>query len=131
MIDRFFDALSTGASPRFAAVSLIMVGLLALHLLFRRADLRALRSTRSNDSADLRAALNELASAAHELHLTSRRVTGRLPAADVDTVASLRRTAIALSVVSADIKMRVPFMSPQPDAATVAALGKRGKTSRL
>jgi hypothetical protein len=130
MIDRFFDALSTGASPRFAAVSLIMVGLLALHLLFRRADLRVLRSTRSNDSADLRAALNELASAAHELHLTSRRVTGRLPA-DVDTVASLSRTAIALSVVSADIKMRVPFMSPQPDAATVAALAKRGKTSRL
>lgn len=129
MIDRFFDQLAAGASSHFVAVSVILAALLALLLLFRNADLRALRRSRSaNDAADLRAALNELASAAHELQLTGRRADGQLLAAEPGTVASLRRTASALSRVSEDMKTRVPFIRSDRDRSALEALRHREST---
>ena len=122
MIGVFFGASSGGAS-KFVALSLILIGLLSLLLLFRRADLRALRGSRSsNDAADLRAALNELASAAHELQLVSRRADGPLLAAERGTVASLRRTATALSIVSEGMKLRAPFKGADRGVPAPAAL---------
>jgi len=130
MTGLFFSMSNAGVS-KIVALSLILIGLLLLLLLFRRADLRALRRSRSsNDAADLRAALNELASAAHELQRVSRRADGPLLAvAERGTIASLRRTASALSIVSEGMKLRVPFKGSDRGVPPPAALRADAKTS--